>query len=223
MAMVEKLTQAIGWIFRYHYYIENENKAMANGIKKWALTTSWKRRMKTMAVVMFCSKHYSFQAKWIHGDTEAQRQTIRLHGGGRGGEASPPRCHEASRSGRNAHTRHLRWWLKGFQLGSERNLCVARHQWRVTSRWPRSRVTLGTRSLPVQWPTVPPERTITSWSKTRDSACGASQKDERTRLWKMRLGFETQDMVQKSAYIKRSFPDAAAAQKHQLLIIFAII
>lgn len=39
----------------------------------------------------------------------------------------------------------------------------------------------------------------------------------------MRLGFETQDMVQKSAYIKRSFPDAAAAQKHQLLIIFAII
>lgn len=146
MTMVEKLTQAIGWILHHHYYIENENKAMANGIKKWALTTSWMWRMKTMAVVMFCSKHCSFQAKLIHGDAEVQRQTTRLHGGG---GVSPPWCHEASRSGRNAHTCHVRRWLKGFPLGSGRSPRGARHQWCVTSRRPRSRVTLGMRILPL--------------------------------------------------------------------------
>lgn len=133
MAMVEKLTQAIGWIFHHHYYIENENKAMANGIKKWALTTSWKRRMKTMAVVTFCSKHYSFQAKWIRGDAEAQRRTTGLHGGW--GGASPPWCHEASRH--YAHARRLRRRLKGFRLESGRSPRGARRQWRVTSRRPR--------------------------------------------------------------------------------------
>lgn len=51
---------------------------MANGIKKWALTTTWKAlHQGDVCFCVFSEKKLFFQAEWMNGDAEVQREADR--------------------------------------------------------------------------------------------------------------------------------------------------